>query len=210
MEKKLHRIPDQAVFGGVAAGFAQYFNIDVAIVRVLFVIILLPIIPPGFGLTGFLYIILWAVLPTGPADHTATSHSNFNFGTYKPTDPASQKKRSEQTIIVLGGALIFFGVVMLVDDFPIWYHIKHYFWPVALIAVGAFLILRQRDKEQEKNETVYPTTPPPTEPVTPSPVEPDPQPYTPFTTGETRTHFPEDPENKKSSEDDDDQVIKVN
>lgn len=208
MEKKLHRIPEQAVFGGVASGLAQYFNIDVVIVRVLFVVILLLPIPPGFGMTGFLYIILWAVLPTGPAIGSGETVS-FDFISGN-SDPASDKKRSEQTIMILGGVLIFFGALMLVDDFPIWYQIKQYFWPIALMAVGAFLILRQRDKNHESNTTVYPTTPPPTEPAGPTPVEPDPQPYTPFTTDTSSTHFPEDPGMKKTGEEDDDQIIKVN
>ncbi|MCE7044167.1 PspC domain-containing protein [Dyadobacter sp. CY312] len=211
MEKKLHRIPDQAVFGGVASGIAQYFQIDVVIIRVLFVVMLFLPIPPSFGWTGILYIILWAVLPTGPSvpyDSTVNLDSN----PFKSSDPVADKKRSDQTIMILGGVLIFFGGMMLVDDLPIWYKIKSYFWPIALIAVGAFLILRQRDKAQESdtNTTVYPTTPAPTEPVDPTPVEPDPQPYTPFSSTHSPTHFPEDPENKKPGDEEDDQVIKVN
>jgi hypothetical protein len=113
--------------------------------------------------------------------------------------------------MIWGGVLIFFGAVMLVDDFPVWYQFKKYFWPIILIAIGAFLILRQRDKEQENHHTtVYPTTPPAPEPVTPAPVEPDPQPYTPFTSSAPpATDFPEDPENKKP-DDEDDTIIKVN
>ena len=217
MEKKLHRIPDQAVFGGVASGIAQYFQIDVVIVRVLFVVMLLLPIPPTFGMTAFIYIILWAVLPTGPAGTVYTTNTAFgsdpsrpfDANASKPFDPASDKKRSDQTVMILGGVLIFFGAVMLVDDFPVWYQFKKYFWPIVLIAIGAFLILRQRDKDQHgSNTTVYPTTPPP--PV--DPITPDPQPYTPFTpssTTTTTTHFPEDPEAKKP-DDEDDQVIKVN
>ena len=218
MEKKLHRIPDQAVFGGVASGLAQYFNIDVVIVRVLFVVMLLLPIPPTFGMTAFIYIILWAVLPTGPAGTVYTTNTSFDSDPTRPTfdtnpsrpsDPATDKKRSDQTVMILGGVLIFFGAVMLVDDFPLWYQFKQYFWPIVLIAIGAFLILRQRDKEQHGNTTAYPTTPPVT------PVTPDPEPYTPFTptpsttTTPTTTHFPEDHEIKRL-DDEDDQVIKVN
>ncbi|SEI53803.1 phage shock protein C (PspC) family protein [Dyadobacter koreensis] len=205
MEKKLHRIPDQAVFGGVASGIAQYLQIDVVIVRVLFVVMLFLPIPPSFGWTGILYIILWAVLPTGAADV-----HNFDTITSKPHDPEAEKKRNDQTIKILGGALVLFGIFMLIDDFPLWYQIKPYFWPIALITIGAFLILRQRDKEQEGNTTVYPTTPPPTEPVEPYTPTPDPQPYTPFGTNESTLagSFPEDPNGKKA--DDDDEIIKVN
>jgi phage shock protein C len=211
MEKKLHRIPDQAVFGGVASGIAQYLQIDVVIVRVLFVVMLLLPIPPSFGWTGILYIILWAVLPTGPAASYSATATGLETDSSGGNSPIFDKKRSDQTVMILGGVLIFFGAVMLVDDFPVWYQFKKYFWPIILIAIGAFLILRQRDKEHENNNTtVYPTTPPPTEPVTPSPIEPDPQPYTPFTSSTpSATHFPEDPENKKP-DDEDDPIIKVN
>ncbi|MCF2493641.1 PspC domain-containing protein [Dyadobacter chenhuakuii] len=211
MEKKLHRIPDQAVLGGVASGIAQYFNIDVVIVRVLLVVMLLLPIPPTFGMTAFIYIILWAVLPTGPAGTIYTTNTSFDPTPNTPSDPVWDKKKSDQTVMVLGGVLIFFGAVMLVDDFPLWYQFKQYFWPIVLIAIGAFLILRQRDKEHHGNTTVYPTTPPP--PVDPIAPDPEPQPYTPFTpssaTTTTTTHFPEDPEARKP-DDEDDQVIKVN
>ncbi|MCF0050073.1 PspC domain-containing protein [Dyadobacter sp. LJ53] len=210
MEKKLHRIPDQAVFGGVASGIAQYFQIDVVIVRVLFVVMLLLPIPPTFGMTAFIYIILWAVLPTGPVETIYTTNTSFDANPLRPSDPVSDKKKSDQTVMILGAVLIFFGAVMLVDDFPVWYQFKKYFWPIVLIAIGAFLILRQRDKEHQNNTTVYPTTPPP--PVDPIAPEPEPQPYTPFTPSTTTTsttHFPEDPEAKKP-DGEDDQVIKVN
>ncbi|MCE7061304.1 PspC domain-containing protein [Dyadobacter sp. CY343] len=208
MEKKLHRIPEQAVFGGVASGIAQYLQIDVVIVRVLFVVLLLLPIPPSFGWTGILYIILWAVLPTGPAVDVYP----VNGDPSKPSEPFFDKKSSDQTVMILGGVLVVFGAVMLLDDFPIWYEFKRYFWPIVFIAIGAFLILRQRDKNQENNTTVYPTTPPPADPITPVTPEPDPQPYTPFTpvTTTPETNFPEDPESPKKDDEDDNPVIKVN
>jgi phage shock protein C len=200
MEKKLYRIPDQAVFGGVASGIAQYLQIDVIIVRVILVImLLLPIIPPGFGMTGFIYVILWAVLPTGPAiAHSSTqdpynpAHSNI---------PTTTNPKSEQTIMILGGVLVLFGIVMLVDDFPIWYQIREYFWPVALICVGAFLILRQRDKKNETQSNNYNASN--------QPVDIDPQPFTPPAAEEPENRFPQDP-NAKPNQDDDDQIIRVN
>ncbi|KQS31354.1 PspC domain-containing protein [Dyadobacter sp. Leaf189] len=206
MEKKLHRIPEQAVFGGVASGLAQYFQIDVVIIRVLFVVMLLLPIPPSFGWTGLIYIILWAVLPTGPAVYYGTTTDPNGA-----PEPLFNKKTSDQTVMILGGVLVVFGAVMLLDDFPIWYELKRYFWPVAFIAIGAFLILRQRDKQNEsKSNTVYPTTPPPADPITPVSPEPEPQPYTPFNTPRTSSgpHFPEDPESPKA--DGDDPIIKVN
>ena len=60
MAKKLYRSSNQRVIAGVCGGLAEYFDIDVTIVRLIAVALLLP-----GGLPGFLpYIIMWIVVPT--------------------------------------------------------------------------------------------------------------------------------------------------
>jgi phage shock protein PspC (stress-responsive transcriptional regulator) len=56
--KKMYRDPQDRVIGGVANGMAAYFNIDVTLVRVLFV---LSILLGGSGLIA--YVVLWIILP---------------------------------------------------------------------------------------------------------------------------------------------------
>jgi len=56
--KRLYRDPDNQMIAGVAAGIANYFGIDPTIMRLLF---LLTLIPGGTGI--LIYIILWIVLP---------------------------------------------------------------------------------------------------------------------------------------------------
>ncbi len=56
--KKLYRNPDDKIIGGVCSGLALYFNIDVVLVRVLFVIALFSV---GFGFWP--YIIIWIIAP---------------------------------------------------------------------------------------------------------------------------------------------------
>jgi phage shock protein PspC (stress-responsive transcriptional regulator) len=56
--KKLRRDPNHKTLGGVCAGLANYFGVDIIIPRVLFLIALF-----GFGSGLLLYIILWAVIP---------------------------------------------------------------------------------------------------------------------------------------------------
>ena len=69
--KKLERNPMNKVIGGVCSGLADYFNLDVALVRVLFVIALL------FASFGFwLYIILWIVLPVEGQQTTVNSQQS--------------------------------------------------------------------------------------------------------------------------------------
>ncbi len=62
--KKFYRDPDRKVVGGVAAGVASYFGVDIGVVRFLWVLSVF-----FFG-TGFLvYIVLWIISPSA---HTLT------------------------------------------------------------------------------------------------------------------------------------------
>ncbi len=58
-KKKLYRDLDNASIAGVCSGLAIYFNIDVILIRIIFILLM---IGGGFGFP--LYIILWIVLPT--------------------------------------------------------------------------------------------------------------------------------------------------
>lgn len=58
-EKKLYRDMEKASIAGVCSGLSAYFNIDLIIVRIIFVLLFFG---GGFGFP--LYIVLWIVLPT--------------------------------------------------------------------------------------------------------------------------------------------------
>jgi len=58
IEKRLFRDGDRAMIGGVCAGVSAYFNIDVVIVRVIYICCFLT-----FGIGFLLYIVLWAIIP---------------------------------------------------------------------------------------------------------------------------------------------------
>ncbi|NVK62985.1 MAG: PspC domain-containing protein [Flavobacteriales bacterium] len=57
-ERRLFRDTDNAVIGGVCQGIANFMNIDVVVIRAIFVVILLF---AGFGFP--LYVILWIIVP---------------------------------------------------------------------------------------------------------------------------------------------------
>lgn len=62
MKKKLYRSTSDKKIGGVCAGLADYFGIDATIIRIIFVILLLP-----GGVPGIVpYLILWLVIPQAP------------------------------------------------------------------------------------------------------------------------------------------------
>lgn len=59
---RLFRSRKDRVFAGVCSGIGNYFNIDAAIIRLIFIIFVLL----GFG-GGFLaYLILWITVPEEP------------------------------------------------------------------------------------------------------------------------------------------------
>lgn len=57
--KRLYRSTTDKKIAGVCGGIGEYFSVDATIIRVIFVVLLLP-----GGLPGFLpYVILWFVIP---------------------------------------------------------------------------------------------------------------------------------------------------
>jgi len=61
--KKLYRSSTDRKIAGVCAGLAEYFTIDPTIIRVIFVLLLLP-----GGLPGLLpYLLLWVIIPVAPS-----------------------------------------------------------------------------------------------------------------------------------------------
>lgn len=64
MQKKLYRNSENSVLGGVAAGLAEYFNVDVTLVRLLFLVLGLT----ADGAFVFLYLAMWLILPEKSAN----------------------------------------------------------------------------------------------------------------------------------------------
>lgn len=57
-DKKLYRDCDNKVIGGVCSGLSAYFSIDVTLIRILFAFTAF-----FYGITLFLYIVLWLAMP---------------------------------------------------------------------------------------------------------------------------------------------------
>ena len=58
--KKLYRSEKNKMIGGVAAGFAEYFNLDPTLIRLL--LVLAALAGPGIPF----YIIAWLIMPPEP------------------------------------------------------------------------------------------------------------------------------------------------
>jgi signal transduction histidine kinase/phage shock protein PspC (stress-responsive transcriptional regulator) len=119
--EKLRRDTSQAVFGGVAAGLARRFEIDVVFVRVGFVVI--AIATSGFG--ALAYLIAWALIPVGPAQ--------------APGRRERARGRRGSWRIAMGVGLLTVSILLVFRQLGFWWSDK-LVWPLALAAFGVALL----------------------------------------------------------------------
>ena len=134
--KRLERSRTNRVIAGVCGGLADYFKIDIALMRVLFVV---ATICGSFGF--WMYVILWIVVPEenilGPGSSNQQSYGDTIDIT--PNDEKDDKK-SVNGAMIASLILIFIGLVALIDNFtPIAWVWK--LWPVPLIIIGVVLLI---------------------------------------------------------------------
>lgn len=151
----LRRSSTDRIVGGVAGGTAKYLGIDPAIVRIGFA---LTILVGGIGFVA--YLLAWIFLPADdPGD---------------PSGPATRVGVSDGPRI-LGALLVFVAAASVLDE--AWWA-GELLLPVALIAVGAWLIFRPdrprplpttTDRDDTSPEAAPPPPPPPATPVAPPP-----------------------------------------
>ena len=152
--KILYRSRRNRVIAGVCAGLADYFNIDISLMRVLFFVALL------CGSFGFwMYVILWIVVPEeniiGPGTNDQYRSQNTNYGETIDITPNEEgepnnEKKSVSGAMIASLILIFIGLVALIDNFTslawVWK-----LWPVPLIMIGVVILmnsLKNNNNEQ--------------------------------------------------------------
>lgn len=142
--KRLYRDSRNKVLGGVCSGLANYFNLDVALLRVLFVVAFL------FASFGFwLYIILWVVIPIdGQQIEENESGTNHRSETVSETVSSSASK---STSLIAGIAVMLMGVIFLINNFiPISWVWK--LWPLILVAIGVVMIVNASKKGDDNGQ----------------------------------------------------------
>ena len=137
--KRLERSRRNRVIAGVCAGLADYFNIDIALMRVLFFVALL------CGSFGFwMYVILWIVVPE---ENILTQGESIDIT--PQNEPSGNKSKNGALIASL--ILIFIGLIALADNFMyigwIWK-----LWPVALIIAGTVILVNALNKNNENGK----------------------------------------------------------
>lgn len=132
--KKLERDTQHKVIGGVCSGLANYFNIDVSLLRILVACLIL------FAGAGFwVYIILWLVMPAATLGQTSNETSQF---VAEEVPDASPKGKGS---LVFGLILIGIGTLGLLHRFVPEFNWQM-IWPLALIVLGIFLLFPSKNK----------------------------------------------------------------
>jgi signal transduction histidine kinase len=119
--RTLRRDRDAGWIGGVAAGIASRFGIDVSLVRLAFVV---ATAAGGFGLGA--YLLAWILIPSGEA---GSARSRL------PTGRAAVE-------VALGTGLLLLAALLTFRALGIWFS-DAVVWPIALIATGGALLWRQ-------------------------------------------------------------------
>lgn len=140
MNRRLYRSRSDTVLGGVAAGLADYLNIDPALVRIAWAILVL--VTGGGALLA--YIVAWVIVPTAPPPAPAA-------GSWMPDDAAgadaakSSTQPTERVDPGNGGLIV--GLILI--GAGLWFLAREYLppvnwaliWPVILIGVGGLVLL---------------------------------------------------------------------
>ena len=150
---KLYRTVDDKVIAGVAGGLAEYFDVDVVIFRLIFVLLVL------FGGGGVLaYIVMWIVIPPkrvtryqAPASNETTTGSTQQENAPNPNaKQAVQKKGASNGSLIAGIILIVMGTLFLINRLMPWVDLGN-FWPILLI-IGGFFIIDPNILKSSKNK----------------------------------------------------------
>ena len=129
--RRLVRSRDDRVIAGVCGGLGEYLGVDAVLIRIAALIL---IFAGGAGL--ILYVIGWIAMPEA-SEGVAVAAGQ------PPTRPGVPVERTTGAVVI-GALFVLIGVFFLLDeafpDFLSW----NWVWPIALIAVGAIVILRAR------------------------------------------------------------------
>ncbi|SHJ83818.1 PspC domain-containing protein [Tepidibacter formicigenes] len=126
MDKKIYRSRKDKVLGGVCGGIAEYFGVDPALIRILWIISFFTI-----GLGFLAYIVCIVIIPENP---------NVEF-MYEKYDENEEEKFNKSKRIS-GIILILIGLLYLFKKYFYWIDLDQ-FWPFILIGIGVFLVLKK-------------------------------------------------------------------
>lgn len=153
MNRRLYRSRTDTVLGGVAAGVAEYLDVDPAIVRIIWAILA---IATG-GIFVLVYIVMWVVVPEAPrgagmpppgaatsappgASEAGTGAAAAATDSQWVQPDTRQRGSARRGSTIFGLLLIGIGLYFLARNWLPQVEFDR-FWPLVLILLGALLLL---------------------------------------------------------------------
>ncbi len=146
--KKLYRSCSDVMVGGVAAGVAEYLEIDVTLIRLVFLVLLFS------GVGFFAYLVAWIIVPLDPKckEHKTGAEeikekaesiaSEINEAVSKKQ---KSNKKNNDFSIWFGVILVFLGGLILIQNIT-GMNVWHYFFPVSVMLIGLLILMKSVDK----------------------------------------------------------------
>ncbi|MDD4767367.1 MAG: PspC domain-containing protein [Desulfotomaculaceae bacterium] len=130
---KLYRSRKTRIIAGVAGGLAEYFEIDVTLVRLLWI---LTVFAGGTGVLA--YIIAVIIIPEGK-DAFGVPKAEQDKDRVKPEkSPHRETARRNAGLLLIGLGMVLLAYEILPQD------LLRYIWPLLLIALGIFILFKDR------------------------------------------------------------------
>lgn len=134
--KKLYRSRADKVIAGVCAGLGKYLEIDPIIVRLIFIVLFF-----FHGAGIFIYLVLLLIMPKepGPEPVPAEIQSSCQSAAQGADRPAKN---------FLALVLILLGTILLLNQiYPLKWLRWDFFWPGVIIALGIYLLFKNKVKK---------------------------------------------------------------
>jgi len=147
MERRLYRSSSNKVIAGVCGGLGEHFDVDPTLVRLITVVVALA----SFGVAMIFYLLAWIVIPQPPLGQATPPDP-------EPTPlPASRSDNRWRTYLP-GLVLVGLGAILLLREYVFWFRMSD-LWPILLVILGLFLVLRNGRHPERRYSQDHPQAP---------------------------------------------------
>jgi phage shock protein C len=147
MGTKLYRNRKDKIIAGVCSGLSDYFDIDVVVMRLIFIVTALV-----WGMSVLVYIILWIITPVRPESNDAEKTAESLISEELQNENLPRKRwSSTQTKEILAIILIVVGVFATLDNLFVW--LSGRLWlPMVLITLGLLILFYPKNEDPINEE----------------------------------------------------------
>lgn len=154
--QRIYRSREQKVIAGVCGGLAEYFRVDVTLVRLAWALIFF-----AGGTGGLLYLIAWIIIPEAPVAASRTTPDTGRAeqpaaeeAGEEPAQPpppartrAEEAGKPDERSRVIGLVLIGLGGYFLLQNVLPRFWIGR-LWPLGLVVLGLIVIMSARGEKR--------------------------------------------------------------